>query len=171
MTEITLDPQTKKFLPGNIWRYKPGQSGKPARYNYKTMRLKVIDYAVQQAQDDVRCTWAGLAAYLGMTRRGLDMYREGTVGKDKDAVVHLLGYYATLMEAQLEQWLTDRHHATAGVIRALEVCDPDRWVQSTKVDISVTQQIQVVLPTGGKLRQRMINAGVDVPALPAPTDT
>ena len=88
-----------------------------------------------------------------------------------NAIVRILEYVKTVIEADLEEAMVTKERYTQGLLPVLRTIDQDRWGDKQTVDIHVEQQIQVVLPTGGKLRQRMINAGVDVPALPAPDDT
>ena len=161
MSEQAITQNKKgQFLPGNIWRYKPGQSGHPARYNYKSMRLKVIEFVEQQHEHDKAITWAGLAFYLGMSRNGLDRYRHGDIKKDSTAIVGLLSYYETAIEAQREAMMTDRQYATAGVIKGLQAIDRDKWGDKTEVSHDIKQQISVIVQPGSALAERMDKAGV-----------
>ena len=158
-------PQTHdskgKLAIGNPWRFRPGQSGHVARYNYKSLRKGVIEYAGQQEAAIKRCTWSGLAAYLGMTSRGLTLYAEGKIGNKPDAIIQLLGHYRTIMESQLEDRLTDKDHATTGVTFALTNQFPDRWRKEQHVISNTTVQhvISVALPAGA-LKSRLNDAGV-----------
>ena len=159
MSEITTDPQTNQFLPGNVWRFKKGKSGHPAKYTYKTIRVAIIAYINQQVGQTQRYTWAGLAEYLGMTRDGLTSYRKGEIGKDRPAIVYALNCYRTAMESQLEQRLTDRQYSTAGVIRALEVQDRETWGDHKQIDIDIKQRIEIAIDPDSQLAQRLAKAG------------
>ncbi len=167
MSEITTDPQTKQFLPGNIWRYKPGQSGKPARYNYKSMRKHVIRYVTERSEAALRCTWSGLAVYLGMSRGGLDAYRRGEVGKDKSAVQAMLEYYESHMESELEEQLTNKDRYTQGVPLALRAIDRDKWGDDKKIEVDIRQRIEIAIDPNSQLAQRLAKAGaVTITQLP-----
>ena len=163
---ITQDATSGKFLANNTWRYRPGISGHPARFNYRSMRLKVIDYITEQLITEKRYTWAGLAQYLGISRSGLDMYRDGTLvnirSKDKTAIRSLLSYYITNMESQLEERLTDRKFATNGVIKALQAIDNDKWGDNKKIDIDIKQQVSIALDPESNLSKRLGSAGVTI---------
>ena len=160
--QLNKDITSGKFLPNNRWRYKSGQSGRIAKFNYRSLRNAIVAYTAQQVETDKRFTWAGLARHMGITRHGLDAYRKGEVGTDNKGMTAMLDYYVTLMEEQLEERLDDRRYATQGVLAAVRAIDPDKWGDHKKLDIAVQAQMSVVLPTGGKLKQRMIDAGVTI---------
>jgi len=162
---ITQDPKTNQFLPGNIWRYRPGQSGHPARYNYKSMRLKVIEYieSVDDPEEYAKClTWSGLARYLGMSRKGLDRYAAGEIKKDTSAIVALLDYYKTLMEDQKEYRLQSKDYSTAGVIFGLKNQHGWRDEKHLTVEGEVKHELSMVVEGMPKLAQRFENAGVTI---------
>ena len=163
---ITQDPVTNQFLPGNIWRFRKGQSGHPARYNYKSLRLKVIEHVEHvltytgefKTIAHQTLTWAGLARHLGMSTDGLAMYRDGQIGNDKPAIVAMLKYYKTLMEEQKEGRLEDKDFSTAGVIFSLK--HHHGWEDKTIMDIQ--QQISISLDPDSALAKRLNGAGVTI---------
>ena len=160
---ITKDEESGKFLPGNTWRYRPGDHGHVARYSYRSLSLTIREYLQDCLNTDKRYTWAGLAVYMGITRQGLDDYRKAKYKtNDKHKISAILDYYATHIEGQLEEKLTDRQFATSGVIRALEVLDRDKWGDNKKIDIDVKQQISISLDPDSALAKRLNGAGVTI---------
>ena len=157
------DPETGKLLPGNVWRYKPGTSGRVARFTYKSISHGIREYVQDCGNTESSYTWAGLALYLGITRKGLDGYRHSTVkSADPDKIAAILAYYETILESQREAMLTDRSYATQGVIRGLQALDREKWGDKQTVDIAVQQQISIALDPDSQLAKRLNSAGVTI---------
>ena len=160
---ITQNEESGKFLPGNIWRYKPGISGRVARYSYRSVTAHIKDYWEACEDKEKRYTWAGLAVHMGCTRQALDGYRQKTIqSADAPKIAGILAYYASCIEAQLEERLTDRSFSTAGVIRGLQALDPEKWGDNKKIDIDVKQQISISLDPDSALAKRLNGAGVTI---------
>ena len=160
---ITKDEESGKFLPENVWRYRPGQSGKVARYSYRSVMAHIKDYWELCATEKHRYTWAGLAEFMGCTRQNLDGYRQATVQcADATRISAVLAYYSTCIESQLEQRLTDRLYSTASVIRGLQAIDQEKWGDNKKIDIDVKQQISISLDPDSALAKRLNGAGVTI---------
>ena len=166
-TAITKDAQTGHFLPSNVWRYRPGQSGKVARYSYRSVMAHIKDYWEMCSAEEQRYTWAGLAEFMGCTRQNLDGYRQATVQcADAPRIAAVLAYYSTCIESQLEQRLTDRAYSTAGVIRGLQAIDAEKWSDHKQIDIAVQQQISVCVDPDSALAKRLSGAGVTIDQQP-----
>lgn len=160
---ITQDPVTNQFLPGNIWRYKPGISGRVARYSYRSITAHIKDYWETCEQTEKRYTWAGLAVHMGCTRQALDGYRQKTIqSADAPKIAGILAYYASCIEAQLEERLTDRLFSTAGVIRGLQALDPEKWGDNKKIEVDIKQQISIAIDPDSALGKRLNSAGVTI---------
>ncbi len=162
---ITKDPVTGHFLPGHVWKappWRPGQSGHTARYTPGRLVTVCTEYIEQQVENTEPITWSGLAWHMGLSRRALDKYSKGEIGKDRLGIVHTLDIMKTYMESELETKLTNREHATSGVIRALEVLDRDKWGDNKKIDIDVKQQISISLDPDSALAKRLNGAGVTI---------
>ena len=152
---ITHD-ENGRLAKGNVWRFRPGQSGHPARYNYNTLRTKVIEHVEQCHEQEKTLTWAGLAFYVGMTAGGLNRYRNGEVGDKKGAIVQMLEYYVTAMEAALEGKL---HETTQGVIFALKNQYADRWQDTRTIEHTGEQaSINIVINPDSALATRLQRA-------------
>lgn len=144
MAETNIDERPThtpegKFAKNNKWMmpaWKPGESGHVARFTPKRLanlcqsylddpemkhkREVTKDGRVIEWDEPKRPTWAGLARYLGISRQALDKYRAGEIGVDSAAIVGVLDYMRTQIEADLEAQLTDKDYATAGVVFALK---------------------------------------------------
>ena len=143
-----------QFIPGGVnpWRmpaYKPGQSGHTARYTATRLANVCAEYMANR--NGQRSTWSGLAAYLGISRQALDRYAKGEFGKDTRAIVAVLEYYRTLMEAELEQRLTSKDHATQGVIFALK--NQAGWRDEKHLSVEQTQTQRLVIQLPSELNQ------------------
>ena len=162
---ITQDPKTGRLLPGNIWKapaWRPGESGHTARYTPGRLVTVCTTYIEDRLKQEQPLTWSGLALHMGLSRKALDRYSQGEIGKDRPGIVATLDIMKSHIENQLESKLTDREHATAGVIRALQAINRDRWGEKQTVDIEVKQQISIVVDQGSVLEKRFINAGVTI---------
>lgn len=160
---ITQDPKTGRLLPGNIWKappWRPGHSGHTARFTPGRIVTVCTEYIEQQITNTEPITWAGLAWYMGLSRRGLDKYSKGEIGKDKPGIVHSLDLMKTYMEGELESKLTNREHATSGVIKALQAIDREKWGDNQKVEIDIKQQISIAIDPDSALGKRLNKAGV-----------
>jgi len=163
MSEIAKSATTGQFLPGNPWRYRAGADGRPAKYNHNTLRQKVMEYRDAQLDEERPLTWAGLAAYLGITRQGLDLYRQGKVldkTKASSAIVGVLEYYQTLMEADKESKLQSKEYATSGIVFALK--NQHGWTDTQHVEHTGQAPIQIAITSDSPLRGRLERAGVIV---------
>jgi len=162
MSEIAKSADGR-FLPGNPWRYRAGSDGRPARFNYNTMRTKIIEFLDRQTEAEKPLTWAGLAAYLGISRHGLDLYRDGKVldkTKTSSAIVDMLAFYQTLMEADKESKLQSKEYATSGIVFALK--NQHGWTDTQHVEHTGQAPIQIAITSDSPLRGRLERAGVIV---------
>lgn len=162
---ITQDPVTGQFLPGNIWKmpaWRPGKSGHTARYTPNRLINICTEYVIKQKEEAKSLTWAGLARHMGLSRPALDKYSKGNIGNDKPGIVSVLEYMKTIMEEEKEQRLEDRDYATAGVIKALQALDPEKWGDNKKIEVDIKQQISIAIDPDSALGKRLNSAGVTI---------
>ena len=139
-----------RFKAGNEWRFKAGEpSARKGMSLYSAHRLQrtIPEYIRIASTDNRRLTWSGLATHLGLTTAGLSKYRKGDAGRseaDKVAIVEVLGYYESLIEAQLEECLVDKDYATRGIVFALTNQFSDRWSETKTIKHETTDQRLIV---------------------------
>ena len=99
---------------------------------------------------------------MGLSRRSLDRYRKGEIGKDRLGICHTLEIMETAIESHLEKGMTDGSVPVQAALARLRTMDRDRWSDSQKIDIDVKQQISISLDPDSALAKRLNGAGVTI---------
>ena len=102
-------------------------------------------------------TWAGTAAFLGISRGLLDAYAAGQINSsEKDGIVDALGVHKTHIEAYLEGILTREKGSPAGAQFALK--SQHNWTDTITIDLNARPQLSIIVEgeLGRLLSQRDI---------------
>lgn len=102
-------------------------------------------------------TWAGTAAFLGVSRGTLDAYAAGQINsQEKDGIAEALSVHKTHIEAYLESVLTREKGSPAGAQFALK--SQHFWRDTINIEISERPQLSVVVE--GELGRLIANRDV-----------
>lgn len=104
-------------------------------------------------------TWAGSAAYLGISRLLLDAYQAGQIDSPyKDEIKDILEVHRTHIEAFLEGVLTREKGSPAGAQFALKA----KFGWEDKVTLELSQKPQLVINVDGELGRLLLNRDGDI---------
>ena len=149
-----------QLAPGNRWAYKKGQSGHPAKYNYKGIVKKIQSYLDEHSTEDARpISWSGLSRHLGLTMSGFQVYRDGRMQKDGSAIKDALDYFAVILESDREERLTMQGQPTAGLMFALKNHHGWRDEKHLNVTEKKAQPVAFVLDPSSQLAKQLHDAG------------
>lgn len=102
-------------------------------------------------------TWAGTAAFLGISRGTLDAYAAGQINSsEKDGIADALGVHKTHIEAYLESVLTREKGSPAGAQFALK--SQHNWRDTLNIEINDKPQLSIVVE--GALAQLLANRDI-----------
>lgn len=89
-------------------------------------------------------TWAGTAAFLGVSRGTLDAYAAGQINsQEKDGIAEALSVHKTHIEAYLESVLTRERGSPAGAQFALK--SQMGWDDKISIELSAKPQLSVIV--------------------------
>ena len=89
-------------------------------------------------------TWAGTAAFLGVSRGTLDAYAAGQINsQEKDGIAEALSVHKTHIEAYLEGILTRERGSPAGAQFALKA--QMGWEDKVSIELSAKPQLSIIV--------------------------
>ena len=117
------------------------------------LNVALTEYRERSAQP----TWAGSAAFLGLTRSMLDACLAGEITHaDRDAVARTLALHKTHLEAFLESVLTREKGSPAGAQFALK--NQHGWRETTTVEFTERPRLSIIVE--GELGRLLQQGGV-----------